>query len=116
MKIGIVDNFDAAHYLPGYKGKCANIHGHTYTVEAIFEGTIDDNTGFVMDFHDLKRRLKTIINNLDHTNINDLLPNPTAERITEYMWNHLKSDMEDSNVRLISLKLWEGKNKWVMRD
>lgn len=116
MKIGINANFDAAHYLPGYEGKCANIHGHTYTVEAIFEGLIDDDTGFVMDFHELKQRLKNIINNLDHTNMNDLLPNPTAEKIIEYIWNHLENEMEDSTVRLISLKLWEGKNKWVMLE
>ena len=25
--------FDSAHFLSGYKGKCANIHGHRWKIE-----------------------------------------------------------------------------------
>ncbi|HOV52500.1 MAG TPA: 6-carboxytetrahydropterin synthase, partial [Methanothrix sp.] len=53
MKLGLVAEFDAAHSLPGYIGKCANLHGHTYQVEVVVEGEIGED-GFVMDFYHMK--------------------------------------------------------------
>jgi 6-pyruvoyl-tetrahydropterin synthase len=48
--------------------------------------------------------------------LNDLLPNPTAELIAEWLCQRLKKDLEGTSVRLVSLKLWEGRNKWVMLE
>ena len=31
-------HFDSAHFLHGYDGKCKNIHGHRWTVEAEITG------------------------------------------------------------------------------
>ena len=56
MKLGMVTEFDAAHSLPGYQGKCANLHGHTYQVEIVVEGDVGED-GFVMDFYQLKKIL-----------------------------------------------------------
>lgn len=33
--------FDAAHYLPEYNGKCERLHGHTYKLVVKVEGTPD---------------------------------------------------------------------------
>jgi 6-pyruvoyltetrahydropterin/6-carboxytetrahydropterin synthase len=30
--------FDSAHFLSGYNGKCANIHGHRWVIEACAAG------------------------------------------------------------------------------
>ncbi|MGA9098800.1 MAG: 6-carboxytetrahydropterin synthase QueD, partial [Methanotrichaceae archaeon] len=84
MKLGLIADFDAAHSLPGYQGKCANLHGHTYKVEVVIEGPIGEN-GFVMDFFQLKKILNSVLEDLDHSNLNDLLPNPTAENISELL-------------------------------
>jgi 6-pyruvoyl tetrahydropterin synthase. len=54
------------------------------------------------------------LQDLDHNCLNDILPNPTAETIAQWISERLKKDMETTSVRLFSLKLWEGKNKWVM--
>lgn len=115
MKLGLIAEFDAAHSLPGYKGKCANLHGHTYKVEVVIEGPVGEN-GFVMDFFQLKKILGCAIEDLDHRNLNDLLPNPTAEKISEMICQHLRQDLSGTQARLVSLKLWEGRNKWVMID
>lgn len=32
-------DFDAAHYLPAYNGKCEHLHGHTYKLVVKVEGT-----------------------------------------------------------------------------
>jgi 6-pyruvoyltetrahydropterin/6-carboxytetrahydropterin synthase len=113
MKIGLVKDFDAAHHLPGYDGKCAQIHGHTYTVEAIIDGPVGSD-GFVMDFYKLKEKVSIALKNLDHRDLNEIIPNPTAEKIAGWIHHRLKNELDGSNVSLVSIKLWEGKNKWVM--
>lgn len=32
-------SFDAAHYLPSYEGKCERLHGHTYRLTVMLEGS-----------------------------------------------------------------------------
>jgi 6-pyruvoyltetrahydropterin/6-carboxytetrahydropterin synthase len=115
MKLGLVAEFDAAHFLPGYNGKCANLHGHTYKVETVVEGCMGAN-GFVMDFYDLKKILSSVLADLDHRCLNDMLQNPTAETIAQEIWRRLKQELEATDIGLVSLKLWEGPNKWVMID
>jgi len=75
MKIRITKHFDfeAAHALHGYDGKCKNIHGHSYQLYVTIIGTpINDNTnpknGMVLDFGDLKKIVNTeIITIFDHS-------------------------------------------------
>lgn len=64
-------SFDSAHFLSGYKGKCANIHGHRWRViaevksEKLLQGGQLD--GMVVDFKDLKGDLKAIVDYYDHS-------------------------------------------------
>ena len=59
--------FDSAHFLRGYNGKCANLHGHTWRVEVtVGSDTLTasgEQRGMVIDFADLKnmRRPKTVL-------------------------------------------------------
>ncbi|NMB85921.1 MAG: Dihydroneopterin monophosphate aldolase [Methanosaeta sp. PtaB.Bin018] len=115
MKLGLVAEFDAAHSLPGYIGKCANLHGHTYQVEVVVEGEVGED-GFVMDFYHMKKILSAALQDLDHRCLNDLLPNPTAEKIAQWICDRLVEELVATKIKLVSLKLWEGKNKWVMID
>jgi len=62
--------FDSAHFLAGYSGKCANLHGHHWVVEAetgsealLAEG---EKRGMVMDFGDLKAVLRALADSYDH--------------------------------------------------
>ena len=62
--------FDSAHFLSGYQGKCANIHGHRWTIE-VETGTQQlhksgNTRGMVVDFSTLKEDLKNITDYLDH--------------------------------------------------
>lgn len=108
MKVGREFYFDSSHYLPGYKGKCEQFHGHTYKLEVVVEGK-KKKDGMVLDFNELGRLTnKLIIEELDHRNLNDLFDNPTAENIASWIYNKLKS-----KVNVYSVRLWEGQNKWV---
>lgn len=60
VRVTKVFNFEMAHALHGYKGKCAHIHGHSYHLTVTVLGrTIEEegnpNRGMVMDFSDLKK-------------------------------------------------------------
>ena len=62
--------FDMAHYLSGYKGKCSNIHGHRYKLIAKLKSetlhTEGQLRGMVDDFSNFKDALKEIENIFDH--------------------------------------------------
>jgi len=112
MKLGIVTHFDAAHSLPKYEGKCRSIHGHTYTVEVIVEGEINSETNFVMDYMDIKKVVKEVLEGLDHKYLNEIIEYPSCEKIAGHIKNELLKKLK--GVELTSVKLWEGKNQWVM--
>lgn len=63
-------HFDSAHFLKGYKGACANLHGHRWVVRAVqvSEELIEagEKRGMVSDFGDLKQALKALVDPLDH--------------------------------------------------
>jgi len=68
-------NFETAHALYGYDGKCKNIHGHSYKLAVTVIGTpiCDSNNvkyGMVIDFGDLKKIVSSeIVNKFDHATV-----------------------------------------------
>ncbi|KGN01735.1 6-pyruvoyl tetrahydropterin synthase [Clostridium novyi A str. 4570] len=64
-------SFDSAHFLSGYDGKCSNIHGHRWTVEIEIQSETLNSTGklrgMIVDFGDLKKDLKSIVDFYDHS-------------------------------------------------
>ena len=74
QKIRVTKQFDfeAAHALDGYEGKCKDIHGHSYHLQitVIGEPVADEHNsakGMVIDFGDIKRIVKeTILSLFDH--------------------------------------------------
>ncbi len=54
-----------------------------------------DDTGWVMDFADLKKAFKPLYQQLDHHYLNEVegLQNPTSENIARWIWKHLKPDL-----------------------
>jgi 6-pyruvoyltetrahydropterin/6-carboxytetrahydropterin synthase len=72
LRVTKIFDFETAHALWGYDGKCANIHGHSYKLTVSITGPIikDDTAvknGMIIDFSDLKAIVKsTIIEDFDH--------------------------------------------------
>ena len=66
-------NFEAAHFLRDYNGKCANMHGHNYKVEVTFKGKQLQPNGILVDFSFIKRIGKGLSENLDHKVLNDIM-------------------------------------------
>ncbi len=97
--------FDAAHFLTDYYGKCERMHGHTYKLQVTLEGEVQPN-GLVIDFVVLKRIVKKhVLEKLDHYVLNDVIENPSAERVVMWIWEQLKDlptllkeEMDDPNL------------------
>ena len=56
--------FSACHFIPRHE-KCSRLHGHSYIVRLRLEGEIGEE-GMIMDFVVLKKKLKQMIDELDH--------------------------------------------------
>ncbi|MBU0549697.1 MAG: 6-carboxytetrahydropterin synthase QueD [Candidatus Omnitrophica bacterium] len=118
--------FSAAHNLRGYLGKCEQLHGHNWKVEAVIRGERLDKIGMLVDFKLVKSKLNSILEGLDHKHLNRLSyfkkiyparnkksskrkgkisngVNPTSENIAKYIYIKLHPKVSG----LISLKVWE---------
>ncbi|MDQ6823410.1 MAG: 6-carboxytetrahydropterin synthase QueD, partial [Candidatus Eremiobacteraeota bacterium] len=99
--------FEAAHVLPYHEGKCARLHGHSYRLDVAIRGALKDDgpaRGMIEDFDTVKRKVRAeIIEALDHRSLNDLIDNPTCERIAYWIWERLDPLLEG----LDEIVLWE---------
>lgn len=93
MEIFKVFTFEAAHRLPNVPAghKCARLHGHSFQVEVRVSGPIDPQSGWVMDFADIKDAFAPIYDQLDHNYLNEIpgLENPTSEVLARWIWDRL---------------------------
>lgn len=113
-KLKIISDFDAAHQLRGYKGKCENIHGHNWKVEVEVVSESLNEIGIAMDFKELKNLTESIISKLDHTFINQIPPfneiNPSSENIARWIYMALKEKLENSSIRIHAVTVWESEH------
>jgi 6-pyruvoyltetrahydropterin/6-carboxytetrahydropterin synthase len=102
--------------------KCNNPngHGHTYGLEVTVEGEIDPETGYVMDFAELKRLVKVnVLRLVDRRHLNfdvDFLAgiNPTAENIAVGIWRQLEGRV--APARLVRVVLNETEKNRVVYE
>ncbi len=89
--------FDAAHWLPNVPEghKCGRLHGHTYSVIIGVEGPVGADTGWIVDFGDIKSAFKPLLDVMDHHCLNELegLENPTAENMASWIYERLKPSL-----------------------
>jgi 6-pyruvoyltetrahydropterin/6-carboxytetrahydropterin synthase len=82
--------FEAAHRLPNHPGQCRELHGHSYELVVTVDQPVDEASGMAIDFADLKRIVReAVVDVADHRYLNDVLENPTAERIAVWAFDRL---------------------------
>jgi len=105
--------FSSAHKLTKYKGKCENLHGHTYRLQVKVKGQQGDD-GLVMDFVEMKKIVnEKVVDKLDHAYLNDFFENPTAETIAVWIWDELFKEF-GGDVELEEIVLYESDGSWVV--
>lgn len=124
-------SFDAAHFLAGYKGKCANLHGHRWRVLVEVEGgqleAQGQMRGMLVDFGDVKKVVREMTSAFDHSFIYEegslkqrtlealleegflLIPvafRPTAENFAKYFYE----EMEKRGFQVAQVTVYETPN------
>ena len=98
MDIFRVFQVEAAHRLPNVPEghKCARLHGHSFRIEVHVSGPVGPESGWVMDFAELRRIFQPVYDQLDHHYLNEIegLENPTSENLARWIWQQLKPVLE----------------------
>ncbi|MDX1741710.1 MAG: 6-carboxytetrahydropterin synthase [Rhodothermales bacterium] len=107
MRVAKNFGWESAHRLLSHAGLCKNLHGHSYRMTVIMQGE-PDGDGIVIDFQDIKRLLKPLVDSWDHatlisksdTDLIDVIEGlgdryvvlpfeTTAENLCRYVADHL---------------------------
>lgn len=105
--------FEASHVLPRHPGKCQNLHGHSWRVKVTVWGKVDHKTQFVMDFAEIKRIVKPIIDEMDHKHLNLLVTYPSSECIASWLGNKIQKQFQDLGVYEIEVAVSETQDSWA---
>lgn len=91
-------------------GNCARLHGHSYRLVVTLRGSIDPQTGMVMNFQQVKRLVRErVISRLDHQHLNEVVGGlTTAENLLYWIAGQLLGPF--STDCLTRLELWETAN------
>ena len=130
--VRIETTFDSGHRLLDYDGKCAFPHGHTYRAEVFLESDTLDPQGLVFDFTELKRRVKSwiddnwdhsfLLNSRDTELITGLAPaskdriyrfdeeNPSCEVLSRELYTKI---VEICGVSPVKVRLWESIDQYA---
>ena len=111
-------DFEAAHFIKNYPGKCARLHGHNWVVEAVAKGDELNELGILIDFKVLKIELNKILAELDHQYLNELeifaKKNPTAENLAKVIFEKLsESEIFSGKNKLTAIKIFESPKSCV---
>jgi 6-pyruvoyltetrahydropterin/6-carboxytetrahydropterin synthase len=128
MKTRIAKDFywEMSHRLPFHDGLCRNIHGHTYRLRLELLGELN-NDGMVLDYYEMAKIIKPILNELDHSFMCDkndslmldflktngfkyyiLEKTSTAEHIAEHLMERVIEGFKQfRNIELIKVRIYE---------
>ncbi|MEM1057888.1 MAG: 6-carboxytetrahydropterin synthase QueD [Verrucomicrobiota bacterium] len=85
--------FAAAQSLPTFPEghKCRGLHGHTFIVDVSVTGEVDPESGIFYDFANISEAAAPLIDQLDHSYLNDIpgLEKPTTELMCAWFWEKL---------------------------
>jgi 6-pyruvoyltetrahydropterin/6-carboxytetrahydropterin synthase len=111
FEICVEAQFSAAHSLSGYQGNCAQLHGHNWIVEVSVKCLELNNIGIGIDFRDIKQAIKNVINDLDHSYLNEHPEfkdtNPSSENIARFLYRQLGEKINSVNVKVSKVKVSE---------
>lgn len=116
FKVSIEDKISAAHHLRGYDGKCAEPHGHNWKVIVRVMVEKLNNIGLAIDFYDLRSITKSVVDKLDHKDLNELEyfsdRNPSSENIARFLYENIQKQLPE-DVRLEEVEVVESEGSTV---
>ena len=114
FELKVVTHFAAAHNLTMVAQQCENLHGHNWKVEACVTGEKLNPAGVLIDFGDLKKHVRSIMEDLDHKYLNELDyfadGNPSSENIAIYIATRLQEMIQGTGAAVSRVTVWESEN------
>ena len=112
--LSVQSHFDSAHFLRGYNGPCANLHGHRWELVVRVAAEEVDGIGIAVDFKRIKSALKEVTEDLDHTCLNDheqfRALNPTAENLARFLYERLSFEISGLGAQVVGVEVWESED------
>jgi len=110
-ELKVITQFAAAHQLREFRGKCERLHGHNWRIEVILTGEKLNNAGLLIDFKEVREATDGILENLDHSFLNELPhfrdQNPSSENIAAYIFESLSSRLNNNQIKVTKVTAWE---------
>lgn len=110
-ELKVTTHFAAAHQLEMVAKKCENLHGHNWKIEVYVKGHRLNDAGVLMDFGEVKTAVRGIMNDLDHTFLNELAcfkeTNPSSENIARHIATELQGKIESDGIKVSRVTAWE---------
>ncbi|RMG91018.1 MAG: 6-carboxytetrahydropterin synthase QueD [Zetaproteobacteria bacterium] len=104
-------HFSAAHFLRGYNGDCARLHGHNWHVRLYVKCEQLDKLGMGIDYAVMKRELKQALACWDHYHLNEIPPfdriNPTSENVAAELYKQLRPRLENERLTISRIEIAE---------
>ena len=111
FEIYVQTHFSAAHALRGYPGDCARVHGHNWIIDVFVRCNELNEIGIGLDFREIKESIKSVLNDLDHFNLNELPAfqdvNPTSENIARFLYRELSRHLNTDSITVSRIKVSE---------
>ncbi len=114
FSVSVKRTFAASHRIEGYPGLCARLHGHNWTIEAVFGTTRLNGLGMAVDFHEIERWLDPLLREVDHTHLNEHPffsdKSTTAENIALFFHRGLSAALAQGQTEGLTLRqvsVWE---------
>jgi 6-pyruvoyltetrahydropterin/6-carboxytetrahydropterin synthase len=91
-------------------GACAGDHGHNYELEVTVSGSVDVDTGMVINLKEVDRVVKNlVIQDVDHRHLNrdvEWLESclPTTENVALAIWRRLEGMLPSARLERVRLK------------
>jgi 6-pyruvoyltetrahydropterin/6-carboxytetrahydropterin synthase len=103
--------FSGAHAVAFTHGGSERRHGHNWRIRVTLGAKTLDSAGMVMDFSELKRLAKEILDRYEHRDLNETPPfdkeNPTAENIAGLIFRELSAQLDDDRLSVERVEVWE---------
>ena len=103
--------FSASHQLRNYHGRCERLHGHNWRVRVCLASETVNDSGMVIDFHELDKMMQVAMEPFDHRHLNEVPAfveaNPSAENLARAIGESVASQIQDARITLRHCDVWE---------
>ena len=110
-ELTVTTQFAAAHQLREFRGSCEKLHGHNWKVEVTLAGEELSDAGLLMDFREVREATDRILEELDHSYLNELPhfrdQNPSSENIAAYIFEKLTGALNNNQIKVTKVTAWE---------